>query len=1063
MSFLDLNPDQERDQLDYMARNPSVAGPEPFFTAKSLLTPVTGFASGAAASGAFFGEALSPIMRSAAPAIDRTFGTNAASWVDDELRKTRQNAAKSTEADPYTYGTAGNIVHGLGKFFGEFVPASVVAGPVVGASVAAGSEGTVAFRQALAAGQDEQTAALTSGVSAAATGFGAFLPLTGKTYLQSFLRGAVLTPEMNAFQRGVTGEILDNAGYHDMAQQYQALDSRALATDAILGAAFGGVGHWLHPGNPMEAHPEAPMAPRIPTIVDAAQVDALARHRQSVAPGIPIDVETLNAHNEALTKATMDLLAGKPVDVVDVAPRMPEARPEASADLAPPVPEPHAENFIPDPHDEHAAVNKAFAELADDEAAQRAEGESLAPEAAPEPQGPSPIEFGETARKRFLREIRRHGGIDIAEAADITGERGFRAVAGAAGIFRRPAQNASGVGRALGHSMDRHVEWMVEHGYMTEAEVADDPAGGVDRARELVAQALGKEPVLTIDEQQQMTALQAQHEAAGFTEDDHAAAHLDAMPPPERLEYERWLAYADELEGTQNEIDAIRSSGQETVPGENRAPGTGGAEARPGVDRGSESLQALTRADDRGDQQGGGQVNEPQKDTYSGDLFGNALPDRGGADQRAGGDRRPEPSAPVRKPEEIAPGVFAASTAFVQTATVRVGTTSIKSAADAAHVFSYLRKFPQENVAILTVDANGKALALVRHSIGRRADAHLEMSTVVGSALRDPRAAEVWVAHNHPSGNPEFSGAKGDLGIHRNMASAFADSPVKYRGFFAIAKDRASFVDPNGRQSLDQEIRPMRRTEAISLQDRVYRQNGTLDKPIRSHADALSAAEKISKGEPGVILLDHQLAPVAWLPLSMEQMTRAGRLEHVQRHIWTGLESSNASAAIVTVKGGFDLGTIYAMRNLLQGKAGMRLIDVVNFHGEQARSARAAGVVKENEPLLTSYTNADALQREADAAAAAKQDANALAVQKAKAIADAQRDTFALTGSDRTADTAGQDSLFEPAAVYPGTVDEPMTREAAFAAADARVADAEANAEKATAMAVQCSQVEGST
>jgi hypothetical protein len=111
--------------------------------------------------------------------------------------------------------------------------------------------------------------------------------------------------------------------------------------------------------------------------------------------------------------------------------------------------------------------------------------------------------------------------------------------------------------------------------------------------------------------------------------------------------------------------------------------------------------------------------------------------------------------------------------------------------------------------------------------------------------------------------------------------------------------------------------------------------------------------------------------------------------------------------------------------------------------------------------LLATYSNADVLTHERESINAATKDAGERKAAEQKAIADAQRDAFTLTGSDMAADTPGQQTLFDIVAPYPGTIDNPTSRETAFAIADARIAEAEANAEKAVNAAVGCAAVEG--
>ncbi len=47
-------------------------------------------------------------------------------------------------------------------------------------------------------------------------------------------------------QRGLTAKTLRDGGYSEMANQYDVLDRQAIAIDAVLGVAFGGVGRFIN-------------------------------------------------------------------------------------------------------------------------------------------------------------------------------------------------------------------------------------------------------------------------------------------------------------------------------------------------------------------------------------------------------------------------------------------------------------------------------------------------------------------------------------------------------------------------------------------------------------------------------------------------------------------------------------------------------------------------------------------------------------------------------------------------------------------------------------------------
>lgn len=74
-----------------------------------------------------------------------------------------------------------------------------------------------------------------------------------------------------------------------------------------------------------------------------------------------------------------------------------------------------------------------------------------------------------------------------------------------------------------------------------------------------------------------------------------------------------------------------------------------------------------------------------------------------------------------------------------------------------------------------------------------------------------------------------------------------------------------------------------------------------------------------------------------------------------------------------------------------------------------------AALFVDDDPILTAYTEADLAAREAAAKAAAEAERQAKADAEARAQADRERDSFALNGSDRTADVAaaaGQNDMF---------------------------------------------------
>lgn len=106
-------------------------------------------------------------------------------------------------------------------------------------------------------------------------------------------------------QRGLTAKTLRDGGYSEMANQYDVLDRQAIAIDAVLGVAFGGVGRFI---NSRRVYKRTKFSP---VDIDAALAANAAHHAEiDIAPGVPINVLSRNSHIQALRKAMSDVSQG---------------------------------------------------------------------------------------------------------------------------------------------------------------------------------------------------------------------------------------------------------------------------------------------------------------------------------------------------------------------------------------------------------------------------------------------------------------------------------------------------------------------------------------------------------------------------------------------------------------------------------------------------------------------------------------------------------------------------------------------------------------------------------
>ncbi len=260
--------------------------------------------------------------------------------------KLAQQQVKRLTPDAATTGTAGQILHGLFDMGGQAVVGSLLAGPAGGAAAVTSLQGFSEYERLTAQGVDFRTAqeaGLVQGITAGAgtlipmslglraggalaEGVGAQLARTGESVVRSAAATAArATPDIAyaagtniAFgmaQRGLTAQTLRDGGYTEMANQYDVFDRQAIAIDAVLGVAFGGIGRFIN------ARGESVNTPEFaPEDVDAALSANAAHHAEiDVAPGVPVNVLSRDAHIQALQKAMRDVSEGRAVDVASIA------------------------------------------------------------------------------------------------------------------------------------------------------------------------------------------------------------------------------------------------------------------------------------------------------------------------------------------------------------------------------------------------------------------------------------------------------------------------------------------------------------------------------------------------------------------------------------------------------------------------------------------------------------------------------------------------------------------------------------------------------------------------
>ncbi|EOX9447679.1 hypothetical protein ACPX2T_000277 [Escherichia coli] len=347
MSYFGLNPVNQNQQLDEAASNPAGFNSDVGFFDNAVGAALSGLYSGLVAKpDQLLWAGMDKIVSPIAQFVNENTSLNdtSVSYIAEQ-RKLAEQQVKRLTPDAATTGTAGQVLYGLFDMGGQAVVGTTLGGPVGGAAAVTSLQGFSEFERLTAQGVDFRTAqeaGLVQGITAGAgtlipmslglraggalaEGVAAQLARTGESSVRRAAATAIrATPDIAyaagtniAFgmaQRGLTAKTLRDGGYSEMANQYDVLDRQAIAIDAVLGVAFGGVGRFIN------SRGESTSAPNFsPVDIDAALAANAAHHAEiDIAPGVPINVLSRNSHIQALRKAMSDVSQGRPVDVASI-------------------------------------------------------------------------------------------------------------------------------------------------------------------------------------------------------------------------------------------------------------------------------------------------------------------------------------------------------------------------------------------------------------------------------------------------------------------------------------------------------------------------------------------------------------------------------------------------------------------------------------------------------------------------------------------------------------------------------------------------------------------------
>lgn len=303
MSYFDIDPRSADDILEHARQNPALM-PTPGAFDGALTSTAKGLLQSGAQASLLLGDAGTPFLRPVARAIDELFGgTNVSDWLENERKKNL--AAVKALMPTEDVGLIGQIGYGAGSVLPQAIAGTIAGGPAGGAAVVGSAQGYAKQQIEMDKGVDPLTATGMGAIEGATQAAGVMIPgSVGAKVLPSVGLGVGSNIALGVAQRTATATLLERRGYADMAKQYEAFDTEAMAIDGVLGAAFGVIGAKTY------------RAPVPQAAVDRA-LSANAKQHVAVdaAPGVPVDPASVQAHSKAINQAVADLAADRPVDV----------------------------------------------------------------------------------------------------------------------------------------------------------------------------------------------------------------------------------------------------------------------------------------------------------------------------------------------------------------------------------------------------------------------------------------------------------------------------------------------------------------------------------------------------------------------------------------------------------------------------------------------------------------------------------------------------------------------------------------------------------------------------
>jgi|GEM_PF-4079145 len=232
------------------------------------------------------------------------------------------------------------------------------------------------------------------------------------------------------------------------------------------------------------------------------------------------------------------------------------------------------------------------------------------------------------------------------------------------------------------------------------------------------------------------------------------------------------------------------------------------------------------------------------------------------------------------------------------------GRNKIESTDDVAYLFRQLENKSVENMFAALIDEKGKP-TILHLSMGGRAGTVIDFG-ILSDAIHRFKPKKVYLLHNHPSGNLQYSEA--DIRMHQKARDAFGQDLIGEHIIINTTSGQyASFTTRYDYEISDRpiDVENARNYRVLKFDKQVFRENTVLPVQVTGSADVakfVTAQRFSAKDKQSVLLLSRSNNIVAYLHISSTDFSSKESVENLIKELQAYAGRFGAKGIILTGK-----------------------------------------------------------------------------------------------------------------------------------------------------------------